>query len=120
MSDYQFPKSRRIYKQGSRPDLRVPLREVSLHVTRGMDGDTEVNEPVVVYETSGPWGEPGAACDVRDGLAPVRRSWILERADVEEYEGRRVQPLDNGYRSSEEERYARVKARGRLEEFSCS
>ncbi len=117
MSDYQFPKSRRIYKQGSRPDLRVPLREVTLHVTRGMDGGTEVNEPVPVYETSGPWGDPGATCDVRDGLAPVRHSWILERADVEEYEGRRIQPLDNGYRSFDEERYARVKDRGRLEEF---
>ncbi len=117
MNDYKFPKSRRIYKQGSRPDIRVPLREVSLHVTRGVDGRTEVNEPIRVYETNGPWGDPEMTCDVRDGLAPLRRAWIVERGDVEEYQGRRVEAIDNGYRSSDEERYARVKERGRLEEF---
>lgn len=117
MSEYQFPKSRRIYKQGSRPDIQVPLREVSLNVTRGVDGKTEPNEPVTIYETNGPWGDPTVTADVRDGLPALRRGWITERGDVEEYEGRHVQPIDNGYRSPDEERYARVRDRGRLEEF---
>src|SRR6185436_12521438 len=105
MTDYQFPKSHRIYKQGSRADLRVPLREI------------QTSEPIAIYDTSGPWGDPEISCDVRDGLAALRRNWVVERADVAEYEGRKVDPLDNGYRSSDEELYARVKARGRLEEF---
>jgi phosphomethylpyrimidine synthase len=110
MTDYQFPKSRRIYRQGSRPDIRVPLREVTLNVTRGIDGRTEPNEPVTIYETNGPWGDPEVKGDVRDGLLAQRRNWIIERGDVEEYEGRKVQPLDNGYRSSDEELYARVRS----------
>ena len=117
MTDYQFPKSRRIYKAGSRPDIRVPFREVSLNVTRGIDGRTEANEPVTIYDTNGPWGDPQITGDVRDGLPALRRNWILERGDVEEYEGRHVQPIDNGYRSNDEEQYARIKERGRLEEF---
>jgi len=105
MTDYQFPKSHRIYKQGSRADLRVPLREI------------QTSEPIALYDTSGPWGDPQIKCDVRDGLAALRRNWVVERGDVAEYEGRKVDPIDNGYRSADEERYARVKARGRLEEF---
>jgi phosphomethylpyrimidine synthase len=117
MTDYQFPKSRRIYKEGSRPDIRVPFREVSLNVTRGVDGRTETNDPIAIYDTNGPWGDPQIQSDVRDGLPALRQKWIIERGDVEEYEGRRVQPVDNGYRSNDEARYARIKERGRLEEF---
>ncbi len=112
-----LPASQRVYVRGSSEGVEVPFREISLNVTKGFDGRIEVNDPVRVYETSGPWGDPAFKGDVRDGLPAVRRGWILERGDVEEYEGRKVQPIDNGYRSPEEAKYAREKARGRLEAF---
>jgi len=102
---------------GSKDDLKVPLREVRLNLTRGMRGEIENNEPVMIYDTSGPWGDPQEKCDVRDGLKPVRRSWIVERGDVEEYEGREMMPIDNGYRTRDEEETARNKSRRLLEEF---
>jgi phosphomethylpyrimidine synthase len=113
----QFPNSRRVYKAGSRSDIRVPFREVAQHVTKGVNGAVEVNEPVYVYETSGPWGEPSFKGDVRDGLPALRREWIIARGDVEEYEGRSERPEDNGYASADAAERARLKAKGRLEEF---
>jgi phosphomethylpyrimidine synthase len=95
----------------------VPFREVSQHVTKSFNGQIEVNDPVRVYETSGPWGDPAFNGDVRDGLPALRRQWIVARGDVEEYEGREVKPEDNGYRSIEEATYAHDKAKGKLEEF---
>src|SRR5262249_59804195 len=95
------------------------FREVSQHVTKSFNGQIEINDPVRVYETSGPWGDPEFNGDVRDGLPPVRRQWIIARGNVEEYEGREVKPEDNGYRSIEEAIYARDKAKGKLEEFPC-
>ncbi|MGH9850664.1 MAG: phosphomethylpyrimidine synthase ThiC [Blastocatellia bacterium] len=113
----QLPNSQRVYVAGSRPNIRVPFREISQHVTKSFDGQVEVNDPVRVYETSGPWGDPTFNGDVRDGLPALRREWIIARGDVEEYEGRKPQPVDDGYRSAEEAEYARVKAKGKLEEF---
>jgi phosphomethylpyrimidine synthase len=116
-SETQFPNTKRIYVEGERSGVRVPFREIDQHVTKSFNGAVEVNEPVRVYETSGPWGDPGFRGDVRDGLPPLRLEWIRERLDVEEYEGRVVEPVDDGYRSAEEAAYAREKARGRLAEF---
>jgi phosphomethylpyrimidine synthase len=113
----QLPNSQRVYIAGSQPGISVPFREVSQHVTKSFNGQIEVNDPVRVYETSGPWGDPAFNGDVRDGLPALRRQWIIARGDVEEYEGREVKPEDNGYRSIEEAIYARDKARGKLEEF---
>jgi phosphomethylpyrimidine synthase len=76
------------YLKGSRPDLRVPMREVRLTT-----GDT-----VVRYDTSGPYTDPGYHADVRRGLPPLRATWIRERGDVEEYAGRPVAAVDDGYR----------------------
>ncbi|MDD2764617.1 MAG: phosphomethylpyrimidine synthase ThiC [Opitutaceae bacterium] len=90
---------RRIYVTGSRSDLRVPMREISLQPTRGLDGRLAANDPVRVYDTSGPWGEPSFHQDPTRGLPPLRQAWIRERGDVEDYDGRTVQPLDNGYLS---------------------
>ncbi|MBK9313983.1 MAG: phosphomethylpyrimidine synthase ThiC [Acidobacteria bacterium] len=112
-----LPNSQRVYVRGTTDGVEVPFREISLNVTKGFDGRTEVNEPVRVYDASGPWGDPAFTGDVRDGLPALRRDWILSRGDVEEYEGRIIQPIDNGYRSREEAKYAREKERGRLEEF---
>ena len=83
-----FPGSRKTYLTGSRPDLRVPVREVVLST-----GDT-----VVLYDTSGPYTDPGLRSDVRLGLPALRAPWIEERGDVEAYDGRAVQPLDDGRR----------------------
>jgi len=112
-----FPASRRVYKVGQQSGVRVPFRQIRQHVTRTINESIEVNDPVYVYDTSGPWGDPVYQGDVRDGLPPLRREWILSRGDVEEYTGRDVTPVDNGYRTAEEALYAREKARGRLEEF---
>ena len=113
----QLPNSQRVYVAGSQPGISVPFREVSQHVTKSFNGQIEVNDPVRVYDSSGPWGDPSFNGDVRDGLPALRRQWIIARSDVEEYEGREVKPEDNGYRSIEEAIYARDKTRGKLEEF---
>ncbi|MFA5057617.1 MAG: phosphomethylpyrimidine synthase ThiC, partial [Opitutaceae bacterium] len=102
---------RRVYVTGSRPDLRVPMREISLQPTRGLDGRLAANEPVRVYDTSGPWGEPSFHQDPTRGLPPLRQSWIRERGDVEDYDGRTVQPLDNGYLSDVHAEQARQDGR---------
>ncbi|GAB7388854.1 phosphomethylpyrimidine synthase ThiC [Bacillaceae bacterium] len=92
-----FPGSRKVYVQGSRPDIRVPMREIVLSPTSGPYGERE-NAPVRVYDTSGPYTDPEFKADIRQGLPPLRRNWILERDDVEEYEGREVKPEDDGLR----------------------
>src|SRR5207253_6672779 len=59
----------------------------------------EPNAPLRVYDTSGPYTDDDVRIDIRQGLTGLRRRWILERGDVEEYEGRRVEPLDDGLRN---------------------
>ena len=92
---------KRVYVGGSRPDLRVPFREIELQPTRMPDGRLQANDPVRVYDTSGPWGDPDFAADVRHGLPEVRAAWIEERGDTETYEGRKVRPEDNGLRNGQ-------------------
>ncbi|BCM73790.1 phosphomethylpyrimidine synthase ThiC [Aeromonas caviae] len=86
------PNSRRIFIQGSRPDIRVPLREIQLADTFvGGTKDApqfEPNEPVPVYDTSGPYGEEAAPIDVRRGLPRLRENWVLERDDTDALDGR--------------------------------
>jgi phosphomethylpyrimidine synthase len=95
-----LPASRRVYSPGTiHPSVRVPMREIRLTATQAPQGGVEVNEPVRVYDTSGPWGDPDFRGDVTQGLPPLRRAWILSRGDVEETEGRPVQPIDDGYLS---------------------
>ena len=85
------PNSRRIFIEGSRADIRVPLREIQLADTfvGGTKDDPkfEPNEPVPVYDTSGRYGEEGVAIDVRRGLPRLRESWVLERDDTDELPG---------------------------------
>jgi phosphomethylpyrimidine synthase len=98
-----LPNSRKIYVKGKlHRDLRVPFREISLAATKTMNGEIEVNEPVRVYDTSGPWGDtasPARTVDVTRGLPPLRTKWIRDRGDVEEIEGRAVRPQDDGFLS---------------------
>ena len=77
-----FPKSKKVYVEGSKPDIRVPMREISLSPT-GSEG----NPPVFVYDTSGPYTDPESKIDIRHGLPPLRLKWILEREDTEELPG---------------------------------
>jgi phosphomethylpyrimidine synthase len=98
--DYNFPNSKRVYVSGKlHPDVRVPFREISLAPTKSMNGEIEINEPLSVYDTSGPWGDPEFHGDVTQGLPLMRAKWIRDRGDVEGYEGRKVQPIDDGYLS---------------------
>src|SRR5579859_2027742 len=74
----------RVYVAGkSYPEIRVPLREVRLSATKSPNGLAHANPPVRLYDCSGPWGDPDFAGDVRQGLTPMRRPWILARGDVE-------------------------------------
>jgi phosphomethylpyrimidine synthase len=97
-SSDQLPNSKKVYVAGQiHAEVRVPMREITLAPTKSFDGRTEANEPVRVYDTSGPWGDPAFTGTVQAGLPALRREWILRRDDVEEYEGRVVKPQDNGY-----------------------
>ena len=120
-SSDQLPNSRRVYASGQiYADVRVPFREVSLARTNGPGGIVEENPAVCLYDTSGPWGDPDAACNVHHGLPPLRQAWIAGRGDAESYRGREIVPLDNGYLSRGHEEFAANRpaaARGRLENF---
>ncbi|MCK9909497.1 hypothetical protein MXD81_10175, partial [Microbacteriaceae bacterium K1510] len=99
-----FPGSQKVYVKGSRGDIQVPMREISLQPTSGRYGD-EPNAPVRVYDTSGPYTDPSATIDIRRGLPELRKNWIQERGDVEEYEGRTVKPEDDGWKGGESSSY---------------
>ncbi|MDA1476127.1 phosphomethylpyrimidine synthase ThiC [Bacillus changyiensis] len=88
-----FSGSRKVYVEGSRPDIQVPMREISL------SGE---NSPVRVYDTSGPYTDETAKVNILNGLTAVRTNWMKERGDIEEYEGREVKPEDNGYKNEKQ------------------
>ncbi|MBI2509172.1 MAG: phosphomethylpyrimidine synthase ThiC, partial [Betaproteobacteria bacterium] len=81
-----LPNSRKIHVQGSRPDVRVPMREISQADTPASFG-AERNPPLQVYDTSGPYTDPEARIDIRAGLPALRQRWIEERGDTEELDG---------------------------------
>ncbi len=81
-----FANSRKIYVQGSRDDLRVPMREISQSPTL-TNSDKEINPPITVYDTSGPYTDPDVEIDLLQGLPDVRSSWIAERDDTEQLSG---------------------------------
>ncbi len=79
-----FPNSNKIYVQGSRPDIRVPMREITQSPTHNLDGsEAESNPPIVVYDTSGPFTDPAVTVDLMKGMPEVRSAWIEERGDTE-------------------------------------
>ncbi len=81
-----FTNSRKVYVQGSRPDIQVPFREISLSDTPSAFG-AEKNPPVMVYDTSGPYTDPNVKIDIRNGLPALRAKWIEERNDTEQLDG---------------------------------
>ncbi|WP_368506036.1 phosphomethylpyrimidine synthase ThiC [Alkalihalophilus sp. As8PL] len=98
-----FSGSKKVYVEGSRSDLLVPMREIGLSNTTGAFGEEE-NPPIRVYDTSGPYTDPNYTVDLTKGLPPLRKEWILERGDVEEYVGRKVKVEDNGYKDEADPR----------------
>jgi phosphomethylpyrimidine synthase len=77
-----LPNSRKVYMAGSRPDIRVPMREISQADTDTAFGG-EKNPPIYVYDCSGPYSDPQATIDIRNGLPALRARWIAERSDSE-------------------------------------
>ncbi|MGZ5481080.1 MAG: phosphomethylpyrimidine synthase ThiC [Pyrinomonadaceae bacterium] len=119
--DSTLPNSRRIYVDGQQRGVRVPFREIDQNPTRNFKNELEENPPVRVYDTSGPYGDPSQTTDVSEGLPQLRREWIVARGDVEEYEGRAIQPIDDGYLTFDAAQNARqkekAKGQNRLEDF---
>jgi phosphomethylpyrimidine synthase len=112
-SSTPLPNSSRVYVGGTiHPTVRVPMREIALAPTKTFSGELEANEPVRVYDTSGPWGDPAFDGDVEQGLPALRREWITARNDVAEYEGREIKPQDNGYLSTSHAQIASEKRGG--------
>lgn len=113
-----LPASRRVYVNGEiHPDVSVPMREIELSPTKNFSGELEQNDPVRVYDCSGPWGDPDFDGDSSEGLPSLRQNWIENRGDSASYEGREVQPMDNGYLSGKHAEYASLSERNRLVEF---
>lgn len=114
--DYVMPNSKKVYVKGKLfKDVNVPFREISTSPTRLHDGTLEDNGSIKVYDTSGKWGEEGAKNDPTKGLPAIRLKWIKDRNDVEEYEGRNITPIDNGYSTEEEMKNAGSSKNGKLE-----
>ncbi|MBI5772256.1 MAG: phosphomethylpyrimidine synthase ThiC [Verrucomicrobia bacterium] len=117
-SSEQLPASKKTYVQGTlHKDVRVPMREIEVSPTKSYTGAVEVNEPVRVYDCSGPWGDPAFTGTSEQGLPALRAKWIQARGDVAEYEGREVKPMDNGYLSGKHAEFASKAEKNRLVEF---
>ena len=86
-----LPASRKVYKSGTlHPYVRVPMREISVHPTSG-------EQPVTVYDSSGPYTDPNVKIDIAKGLSRHRENWLEAAGDVARYEGRHIKPEDNGF-----------------------
>lgn len=96
-----LPGSRKVYVAGSSHHIQVPMREIALEPSSGRNGESIPNEPLLVYDASGPYTDSTYTADIRKGLPAVREGWITARGDVESYDGRQVKPEDNGFVSEE-------------------
>ena len=102
-NDYgeNYPNSKKIFINGSRPDIRVPMREIKLTETKKSDQSIQHNPSVIVYDTSGPATDPNFEINLEKGLPKLRKGWIEERNDIEEYEARGFQSGDDGLRQDD-------------------
>tara|TARA_B100000886_G_scaffold99692_2_gene66187 strand:- start:4603 stop:6510 length:1908 start_codon:yes stop_codon:yes gene_type:complete len=91
--------SKRVYVEGPKHGVKVPMREISLSPTRSSDGKETENPPIRLYDTSGPWGDSEFHGQHELGLPPLRNNWVLDRGDTEIIDGRKSTPADNGYLS---------------------
>ncbi|WP_369901808.1 phosphomethylpyrimidine synthase ThiC [Bacillus manliponensis] len=90
-----LPGSKKVYVEGTRSDMKIPMREISQSETNGVP-----NPSVRVYDTSGPYTDPEFKVELEKGIPAPRRDWIIERGDVEEYEGRDIKPEDDGIKAA--------------------
>jgi len=116
------PNSKKVYVNGTlHPDIKVPFREISLSPSTTVSGNGNGNghhkendeSSILVYDTSGPYTDPKAMIDIREGLEPIRLPWITDREDVEYYDARTIMPKDDGYRDGENpntERFPKTRA----------
>ena len=118
------PNSKKVYVNGAlHPDIKVPFREISLSPSTTISGNENGNgnahhkendeSSIFVYDTSGPYTDPEAKIDIREGLQPIRLPWITGREDVEYYDARTIMPKDDGYRDGENpntERFPKTRA----------
>jgi len=116
------PNSKKVYVNGTlHPDIKVPFREISLSPSTTVSGNGNGNghhkendeSSILVYDTSGPYTDPEAKIDIREGLQPIRLPWITGREDVEYYDARTIMPKDDGYRDGENpntERFPKTRA----------
>ena len=118
------PNSKKVYVNGTlHPDIKVPFREISLSSSTTIIGNGNRNgnghhkenseSSILVYDTSGPYTDPEARIDIREGLQPIRLPWIMGREDVEYYDARTILPKDDGYRDGENpntERFPKTRA----------
>ncbi len=117
-SSEQLPASKKVFVVGTiHPDVRVPMREIEVSPTKSYTGAVTPNDPVRVYDCSGPWSDPAFTGTSEQGLPALRRDWILQRGDVEEIDGREVKPQDDGYLSGKHAEYASKAEKNRLVEF---
>ena len=92
-----LPQSKKVYLPGRvHPDIRVPFREIQLSPTQSVNGRLEINEPLKIYDCSGPWGDPSFQGEVARGLPPLRQAWIQKRGDVQEVTPRNGDHQPNG------------------------
>ena len=106
----EFKNSCRVYIENKDKSVKVPMREITLSPTSKSDGKIEENNPVRVYDTSGPWGDHDFKGTYSEGLPKLRSSWIVNREDTEEISGREVKPSDNGYLSEQHDRKVAYKS----------
>jgi phosphomethylpyrimidine synthase len=113
-----FPNSTKVHVATSRPAITVAMREIAQAPTRDFQGNLTQNAPLRVYDTSGPYTDPTAKIDIREGLKPIRAEWIEHRGDTETYAGREVQPRDNGYLTAGHAEFASQReTKGQLQPF---
>ena len=105
---------RRIYREGTR-GIRVPMKEVVLQDTREPGGSLRPNGSALLYDASGPWGDPSYQGTMETGLPPLRKQWIQERGDVAAVVPRERTPRDDGYKAESDRQAAR--ATGQFREF---
>ena len=113
-----LPGSSKVFVPGQlHPDVRVPMRQIELAPSPSHPGAVAANDPVRVYDCSGPWGDPAFTGSSESGLPALRDHWIRRRGDVEELDGREVKPQDDGYLSGQHAVFASQAERNRLVEF---
>nr|WP_317852876.1 phosphomethylpyrimidine synthase ThiC [Mammaliicoccus sp. Marseille-Q6498] len=103
----QFPASKRLWVSGEDPDIQVPFRSIKLSPTV-TEQASKPNDPVIVYDTAGPYHDDDYEVNVQKGIPKLREKWIEERGDTVHYEGRKVVSLDNGFKNDNHKKFVQT------------